>query len=137
MSADEPTEDNRTRRLVDRSVALRAGTLHADCQALLDHARPQWQCEAANLIAEGVRAYVMVETVEPDLARDKEVDPHDTTSAEELAARPGAHMIYHSGRCCSAGWTHPLAGWRSNGRRQQRNLHAETRTLHLGLPGGA
>jgi hypothetical protein len=32
---------------------------------------------------------VMVEMVEPDLARDKEVDPHDTTSAGELAARWG------------------------------------------------
>ena len=82
MRADEPTEDDPTRRLVDRSVALRAGTLDADCRALLDHARPQWQCEVANLIADGVRACVMVEMVEPDLARDKEV-----------AARPGAHMI--------------------------------------------
>ena len=93
MSADEPTEDDLTRRLVDSSVVLRAGTLHADCRALLDHARPQWQCEVANLISDGVRAYVMVEMVEPDLARDKEVDPHDTTSAGELAARLGAHMI--------------------------------------------
>lgn len=82
MSADEPTEDDLTRRLVDSSVALRARTLDADHRAFLDHEHPQWQCEAANLIVEGVRAYVMVEMVEPDLARDKEV-----------AARPGAHMI--------------------------------------------
>ena len=35
MRADEPTEDDLTRRLVDRSAALRAGTLDADCRALL------------------------------------------------------------------------------------------------------
>ena len=82
MSADEPTEDDLTRRLVDSSVALRAGTLDADRRGLLGHGHLQWQCEAAKLIAEGVRAYVMVEMVERDLARGKEV-----------AARPGAHMI--------------------------------------------
>jgi hypothetical protein len=35
----------------------------------------------------------MVEMVEPDLAHDKEVNRHATTSAEELAARLGAHMV--------------------------------------------
>ena len=35
----------------------------------------------------------MAEMVEPGLARDNEVDPHDTTSAGEVAARPGAHTI--------------------------------------------
>jgi len=93
MRADEPTEDDPTRRLVDRSVALRAGTLDADCRALLDHARPQRHCEAANLISDGGRACVMAEMVEPGLARDNEVDPHDTTSAGEVAARPGARTI--------------------------------------------
>jgi hypothetical protein len=93
MSAEEPTEEDLNRLLVDSWVALRAGTLDPDRKALLDHERPHWQCEAANLIAEGILAYVVVEMVEPDLAHAREVDPHAQVSAEEVAARLGAHMM--------------------------------------------
>ena len=64
MIADEPTEDDLTRRRVDRSAALRAGTLDADCRGLLGHGHPQWQREAANLIADGVAARLGVHTID-------------------------------------------------------------------------
>jgi hypothetical protein len=93
MTADAPTEGDPIRLLIDSWVAVRAGTLDPDRQAVLDRERPQWQCEAANLIAEGVLAYVMVEMDEPALTHDKEVDPHETASPEKLAVRLGAQII--------------------------------------------
>ena len=98
MSADEPTEDDLTRRLVDSSVALRAGTLDADRRALLGHGHPQWQCEAAKLIAEGVCAYVMVEMVEPGPGprqggRRPPRGAHDRLRG--LPRRPGARLTRH------------------------------------------
>jgi hypothetical protein len=93
MAVDDPTEDDLVRLLVTSWAALRAGTLEPERQELLDRERPDWQCEAATLIAEGLLAYVTVEMVEPDLAHDKEVDPQDVPSAEEVGARLGAHML--------------------------------------------
>jgi len=93
MAHNDPTEDDLTRLLVTSWAALRAGTLDPDRQALLDRERPHWQCEAATLIAEGLIAYVTVELVDPDLAHDREVDPHDSPSAEDVAARLGAHLL--------------------------------------------
>jgi hypothetical protein len=93
MAIEEPSEEDLIRLLVTSWAALHAGTLDPERQALLDHERPQWQCEAASLIAEGLLTYVTVEMVEPDLAHDKEADPHDVPTAEEVAARLGAHML--------------------------------------------
>ncbi|EGV16559.1 hypothetical protein [Thiocapsa marina] len=93
MNDFESNEDELIRLLIDSWTALRAGTLGEDQQALLDRERPQWQCEAANLIAEGLLAYVTVEMVEPDLAHDRSIDPHDTPSPQDYAARLGAHMM--------------------------------------------
>ncbi|NCC27524.1 MAG: hypothetical protein EOM22_05065 [Gammaproteobacteria bacterium] len=93
MNDLDPTEDDLIRLLVDSWTALRAGTLDEDQQALLDRERPQWPCEAANLIAEGVLAYVTVEMVEPDLAHDREANPHDIPTPQDFAARLGAHMM--------------------------------------------
>jgi hypothetical protein len=93
MTTEVPTADDLIKVLVNSWVALRAGTLDPNRQALLDRERPQWQCEAANLIAEGLLAYVTVEMVEPDLAHDQEADPHDVPTPDEFAARLGAHML--------------------------------------------
>jgi len=92
MRAEEPTPEDLIRLLVDSWAALRAGTLEPERQSLLDRERPQWQCEAANLIAEGLLAYVTLEMVEPDLVHARQVDPHDVPSHEEVAARLGAHL---------------------------------------------
>jgi len=51
------------------------------------------QCKAANLISERILAYVIVEMVEPNLAYNRETDPHALLSTAEVAARLGAHMI--------------------------------------------
>ncbi len=93
MNDLDPTEDDLIRLLVDSWTALRAGTLDEDQQALLDRERPQWQCEAANLIAEGLLAYVTVEMVEPDLAHDRTVDPTDAVTAEDFTIRVAAHVL--------------------------------------------
>ncbi len=93
MAIEEPIGDDLTRRLVDAWAALHAGTLEWDQRAALDRERPHWQCEAATLIAEGLLAYVTVEMVEPDVAHDKAVDPHQAPTPEDLAARLGAHMM--------------------------------------------
>ena len=93
MALEDPTEDDLIRLLVTSWAALRAGTLEQERLDLLNRERPDWQCEAAMLIAEGLLAYVTVEMVEPDLAHDQEVDPHDVATAEEVGARLGAHMM--------------------------------------------
>ena len=90
---DEPTEEDLSQLLVGSWVALRAGTLDPDRKALLDHERPDWQCEAANLVAEGMLVYTAVELVEPDLAHDREVDPDDHSSAQEFSARLTGHLV--------------------------------------------
>jgi hypothetical protein len=92
MPTNPPTDDDLIQLLVSSWVALRAGTLDADRKALLDHERPHWQCEAANLVAEGLLAYVTVELVEPDLAHDREVEPDDNTDAQAFGDRLTAHL---------------------------------------------
>jgi hypothetical protein len=89
----DPGTDELIRLLIGSWVALRAGTLAADRQALLDRERPDWQCEAANLIAEGLLGYVTVEVVEPDLAHDREADPDDDITADDFADRLKAHLL--------------------------------------------
>ena len=96
MSAEEPTQDDLIRLLVNSWVSLHTGTLDADQRALLDRERPQWACEAASLIAEGILSYVTVEMVEPDLAQGHQGHqghPSTAVAPEELAARLGAHML--------------------------------------------
>jgi hypothetical protein len=56
MRDAEPNDEDLIRLLVDSWVALHAGTLDPQRQVLLDRERPDWQCEAATLIAEGVLA---------------------------------------------------------------------------------
>lgn len=86
-------DEDLIRLLVGSWVALHAGTLEAERRALLDRERPQWQGEAATLIAEGLLAYVALEVVEPDLAHDKEVDPSETVSAVDYSTRLAAHVL--------------------------------------------
>ncbi len=87
------TADELTQLLVTSWVALRAGTLEEDRRAVLDRDRPNWQCEAAMLIAEGLLAYVTVEVLEPDLAHDQELDPGGQTTAAEFADRLKGHLL--------------------------------------------
>ncbi|HSO82494.1 hypothetical protein [Thiocapsa sp.] len=93
MIDDDPNEEDLIRLLVGSWVALRTGTLDSEHRALLDRERPDWQAEAATLIAEGVLAYVTVEMVEPDLAHDRTVDPTDVVSAEDFTIQVTAHVL--------------------------------------------
>lgn len=93
MPAKNLTEEALIQLLVTSWVALRAGTLDNARRALLDHERPDWQAEAAQLIAEGLLAYVTVEWVEPELAHDREADPGAVTTAEDFTARLQGHLL--------------------------------------------
>jgi len=80
------------RRLVDAWVADQAGTLAAGESAALDVERPGWRAAAAQLIAEGLLAYVAVEMVAPDLAIAAATNTPDHSDDAELTARLGAHV---------------------------------------------
>lgn len=80
------------RRFVDAWAAERVGLLDATERAALEGHWPDWRHQAANLIAEGLLAYVALEMVAPDLAiATAEGRTHDTDDAE-LALRLGAHL---------------------------------------------
>lgn len=79
-------------RLIDAWVASQVGMLDAAESAALDAEQPGWRAAAAQLIAEGLLAYVAVEMVAPDLAilaASGTPSPGDDT---ELTARLGAHV---------------------------------------------
>ena len=97
MPAKNLTEDALIQLLVTSWVALRAGTLDDARRARLDDERPEWQAEAAQLIAEGLLAYVTVEWVAPELAHDREADPDAATTAEEFTARLQGHLLDFAG----------------------------------------
>ncbi|MBK1629419.1 hypothetical protein CKO31_01440 [Thiohalocapsa halophila] len=56
------------RRLVNAWVAEQVGRLDSAEASALNAEWPQWRAQAAQLIAEGLLAYVVLEMVAPDLA---------------------------------------------------------------------
>jgi hypothetical protein len=92
MTHEHPTADV-IRHILEPWVAQRIGTLEPDVRTALDRERPGWECEAAHLIAEGLLAYVLTEMVQPDLAYQRQADPHAGHSTEDLTARLTAHML--------------------------------------------
>ena len=93
MTTKHPAADDLIRLIVSAWVGQRTETLDAADQAELVSARPDWECEASRLIAEGLLAYVFTEMVEPDLAQQRQTDPHAGHSDEDLTARLAAHML--------------------------------------------
>lgn len=91
MSSPPPNADT-VRRLVDAWAAQQVGTLDGLARAALEQERPQWQAEAAQLIAEGLLAYVAVEMLVPDLAVARHATGDPDPDDDHLAARLGAHL---------------------------------------------
>jgi hypothetical protein len=96
MSVSLPSDPDTIRRIVDAWVAEQSDTLADRQRDTLDVEHPQWRQQAAQLIAEGLLAYVVVEMVAPDLAiagshADAGHDA-DPSEASELTARLGAHL---------------------------------------------
>lgn len=63
-----PESGPKRRRLVAAWVAEQAGRLDPAEASALDAQSRQWRAQAAQLIAEGLLAYVVLEMVAPDLA---------------------------------------------------------------------
>jgi hypothetical protein len=94
MRQDTSTQKELIRLVVGSWIGLRTGTLPDAERELLDRERPRWREEAAQLIAEGLLAYVTVEMVQPDLAYAGQLDPSRALpSPEEITARLTAHML--------------------------------------------
>jgi hypothetical protein len=93
MTHEHPTATELIRQILEPWVAQRIGALEPDERTALDLERPGWECEAARLIAEGLLAYVITEMVQPDLAYQRQADPHAAHSTEDLTARLTAHML--------------------------------------------
>jgi hypothetical protein len=96
MSTSLPSDPADVRRIVDGWVADQTETLEDAERAALDADHPRWREDAAQLIAEGLLAYVIVEMVAPDLAIARTQatgsDQHRHTDGAELTARLGAHL---------------------------------------------
>jgi hypothetical protein len=93
MKTKHPDEEDLIRLIVTSWVAQRTETPDMADRTELDRERPDWECEASRLIAEGLLAYVFTEMVEPDLALQRQTDPHAGHSDEDLVARLAAHML--------------------------------------------
>jgi hypothetical protein len=91
-SGNSDLDADTARRLVDAWVADQTGTLDAAAVAALDRERPGWRAAAAQLIAEGLLAYVAVEMVAPDLAVAAAAGNPQHTDDAGLTARLGAHL---------------------------------------------
>ena len=92
MSVIPPTDPDQVRRIVNAWVADQAGTLAASERDALNGTLPDWRVQAAQLIAEGLLAYVAIEMVAPDLAIARSHHDHASEDDAELTARLGAHM---------------------------------------------
>lgn len=87
-----PESGPEQRRLVAAWVAERTQRLDADEGAALDAARPDWRARAAQLIAEGLLAYVVLEMIAPDLAIARASGGHADSDDEALTERLKAHL---------------------------------------------
>ncbi len=97
MSSPDPSlrsvpDPDSSRRVLEAWVAEQAGLLEpAACDALSAE-RPDWRTDAAQLIAEGLLAYVVLEMVAPDLAIARAEGRPAHTDDADLAARLVAHL---------------------------------------------
>ncbi len=80
------------RRVVAAWVAEQLERLDAAERAALDSAQPQWRAQAAQLIAEGLLAYVVLEMIAPDLAIARASGGHADTDDDSVAERLAAHL---------------------------------------------
>jgi hypothetical protein len=96
MSSSLPRDPATVRRLVDSWVADQTETLDKAARADLDNDHPRWRADAAQLIAEGLLAYVIIEMVVPDLAiaraQGTQLEHHTHDAGADLNARLGAHL---------------------------------------------
>jgi hypothetical protein len=93
-TASDPasSDPERRRRLVTAWVAEQAEVLDTSERAILDTEQPDWRAQAAQLIAEGLLAYVVLEMVAPDLAVARAEGGHVHTDEAELTGRLVAHL---------------------------------------------
>ena len=87
-----PDPGQEQRRLAAAWVAEQAACLNTAEGAALTAARPHWRAEAAQLIAEGLLAYVVLEMVAPDLAIAQAEGQHVDDGDDALTARLAAHL---------------------------------------------
>jgi len=80
------------RRIVAAWVAEQLERLDAAEHAALDAEHPDWRSEAAQLIAEGLLAYVVLEMIAPDIAIAGASGGHADTNDDALAERLAAHL---------------------------------------------
>ncbi|MCG6943527.1 MAG: hypothetical protein LJE69_20030 [Thiohalocapsa sp.] len=79
-------------RVLAAWVAEQAQTLDPAERAALDAEHPHWRAQAAQLIAEGLLAYVVLEMIAPDLAITRAEGGHTDTSDDALTGRLVAHL---------------------------------------------
>jgi hypothetical protein len=97
VSAPAGADPDRIRRVLAAWVAEQTEMMDTAEQAALDAELPDWRAEAAQLIAEGLLAYVVLEMIAPDLAIARaQADPaqpgHAHTDDAALAERLTAHL---------------------------------------------
>ena len=95
MPTSLPRDPASIRRIIDAWVADQTETLDDTARSILDDSDPHWRENAAQLIAEGLLAYVIIEMVAPDLAiagSQGGTGDHQFDGAD-LTARLGAHML--------------------------------------------
>ncbi|WP_295542433.1 hypothetical protein, partial [uncultured Thiohalocapsa sp.] len=82
-----PKPGSAQRRLVTAWVAEQTERLQPAEARALDAERPDWRAQAAQLIAEGLLAYVVLEMVAPDIAIARRSGGH----ADDTALEAGPH----------------------------------------------
>jgi hypothetical protein len=78
-------------RLLAAWVAEQTERLDAGARAALEAAQPDWRAQTAQLIAEGLLAYIVLEMVAPDLAIAQAGGGHALSDAD-LTERLVAHL---------------------------------------------
>jgi hypothetical protein len=83
---------DRTRRILSAWVAEQTEVLDDDERDALTAEIPSWRADAAQLIAEGLLAYVVLEMVAPDLAIARAEGRHQHADDVDLTNRLEAHL---------------------------------------------